>query len=228
MWAVLPVKDLADAKQRLADVLSPVERGDLFRAMAEDVLATLSNVAGLDGIAVVSRDPFVAALARDYGARLIGEDENCGQTAAVTAAAATLAAEGVDGLLTVPGDVPLATRLEIEEVLARHGAAPAMTIVPSRDARGSNCIACSPPDAIDFRFGDGSFRRHLQAARRRGITPRVIRAPGLGLDVDTRADLERLMDRPADTRAHRYLDATRIAGRLRGRQCDASARAAHA
>lgn len=228
MWAVLPVKDLVGAKQRLASVLSPLERRNLFRAMVEDVLATLSNVAGLDGIAVVSRDPVVATLAQAYGARLIEEHENGGQTAAVTAAAARLAAEGVDGLLAVPGDVPLATPLEIVEVLARHGAAPAMTIVPARDQQGSNCIACSPPDAIGFRFGDGSFRRHLQAARRRGISARVIHAPGLGLDIDTPADLELLLSRPGNTRAHRYLDVGGIAARLQGRQCDASARAPQA
>lgn len=217
MWAVLPIKNLDAAKQRLASVLSPAERRVLVRAMLEDVLATLSHVAALDGIAVVSRDPVAAGLARSYGARLMGEAENRGQTAAVSMAAVRLAAEGVDGIIMVPGDVPLATPAELGKVLAIHGPARAMTIMPARDEHGSNCVACSPPDCIPFRFGDGSFLAHLEAARCQGITPRVLHLPGLGLDIDTPADLEVLLDRPGDTRTRAYLAESGIRTRLRER-----------
>ena len=211
IWAVLPVKTLGNAKQRLGGVLGPHQRLALFGAMLEDVLGALSQARGLAGIAVVSRDPEVAALARRHGARLIVEGDDRGQSAAVTAAAKTLAAEGVTGIITVPGDVPLVTPGDIEAVLASHGAAPAMTIVPARDEQGSNCIACSPPDAVAFSFGDGSFERHLDAARRQGIEPRVVRRATLGLDIDSPADLAVLMERPGDTAAQRYLARNRIA-----------------
>ena len=214
MWAVLPVKTLTNAKQRLASALSPGERRELFRVMVEDVLSVLSRVAGLEGIAVVSRDAEVAALAQHHGARLIVEPADRGHTAAVTAGARRLAAEGVNSMVTVPGDVPLVTPSDIEAVVASHGAAPAMTIVPSRDKLGSNCIACSPPDAVGFAFGDGSFERHLAAARRCGIEPRVLSRPRLAVDIDTPADLALLLETPADTRAHRYLAQSGIATRL--------------
>ncbi len=220
MWAILPVKNLDAAKQRLVDVLSPAERRLLLRAMLEDVLATLSHVATLDGVAVVSRDPVAASLARSYGALLMMEAENRGQSAAVSMAAVRLAAEGVDGMITVPADVPLATPAEIGEVLAVHGPALALTIVPARDENGSNCVACSPTDCIPFRFGDGSFSAHLEEARCQGITPRVLHLPGLGLDVDTPADLGVLLDRPGDTRTHAYLAESGIARRLGKRGCD--------
>ena len=64
MWAVLPAKDLVDAKSRLADALSPAERRLLFRTMYEDVLVALSETASLDGIAVVTRDQEAGAVAR--------------------------------------------------------------------------------------------------------------------------------------------------------------------
>ena len=222
MWAILPVKNLDAAKQRLVDVLSPAERRLLLRAMLEDVLATLSHVATLDGVAVVSRDPVAASLARSYGALLMMEAENRGQSAAVSMAAVRLAAEGVDGMITVPADVPLATPAEIGKVLAVHGPALALTIVPARDENGSNCVACSPTDCIPFRFGDGSFSAHLEEARCQGITPRVLHLPGLGLDVDTPADLGVLLDRPGDTRTHAYLAESGIARRL-GSGCDGGA-----
>ncbi len=214
MWAVLPVKDFATAKQRLAEILNPMERRRLFRVMLEDTLAALSGVAALEGIMVVTRDHEAAALARRHGARALAEAENRGQTTAVAAAAAALTADGADGMVAVPADVPLATPAEIGQVLAAHGAAPAMTIVPARDLRGSNCVACSPPQAVPLRFGDDSFHPHLAAGRRRGIRPRVLKLPGLGLDIDTPADLAALLERQASTQTHAYLVESGISTRI--------------
>ena len=168
MWAVLPVKTLGQStKQRLESALDPVERQALFRAMVGDVFDALSAVKGLAGIAVVTRDNDVADLARRHGARVIIQGRDGGQTAAVKAAADTLAAEGVDAMITLPGDVPLVTAADIEAVIFHHrGKGPAITIVPARDEMGSNCIVCSPPDVMNFSFGDNSFVRHLATARR--------------------------------------------------------------
>ncbi len=214
MWAVLPAKDFADAKQRLAGVLDASERRDLFRAMFEDVLASLSAVAALDGVLVVTRDKTAAALAMAHGAEVLEEAENRGQTAAVEAGARRLADQGVAGIMTIPGDVPLAPPAEIAQVLAAHGAAPAMTIVPALDSRGSNCIACSPPGLISFRFGNDSFKPHLGAAAEKGVTPTILRLPGLGLDIDRPDDLAALLDAPGASRAQRWLRDNGIADRL--------------
>jgi 2-phospho-L-lactate/phosphoenolpyruvate guanylyltransferase len=221
MWAVLPAKDLVDAKQRLAGALSPAERRLLFRTMYEDVLTAASQATALDGILVVTRDPEAAAVARAYGARLIEEAENQGQTAAIERAAAALKASGARGMVTVPGDTPLITAAEIDAVLAAHDAAPAMTIVPAHDRRGSNCIAVSPPGLIPFSFGNDSFQPHLAAARERGIEPRIIDLPGIALDIDMPDDLRMLIERGGATRTHAYLESNGIAARL----CDEPRRA---
>ena len=75
IWAVVPVKDLQGAKQRLAEVLSAKERQELFAAMLEDVLCALAASAGLTGILVVTRDPLGQRLAARYGARVLVEEE---------------------------------------------------------------------------------------------------------------------------------------------------------
>ena len=217
MWAVLPVKTLGDStKQRLDSVLEPAERRALFGAMVGDVLDALTATAGLAGIAVVTGDDDVAALARRHGARVIHQDRDGGQSAAVTAAAETLAAEGVDTMITLPGDVPLVTPADIEAVIAGHGATPAITIVPARDAMGSNCVICSPPDAMKFSFGDNSFVKHLATARGLGMEPRIVENQRLGLDIDSPADLAVLLERAGPTAAQRYLADSGIAARLNG------------
>lgn len=214
MWAVLPAKDFIDAKQRLAPVLTPAQRNALFRAMLEDMLAMLASVRGLDGVVVVTREAGAAARARMHGMHVLQEAENRGQSAAVAAAAAMLAKEGADGIITVPGDAPLATAEEIEQVLAAHRKAPAMTIVPSHDRRGSNCIAVSPPGLIDFHFGHNSFQPHLAEALKANVEPTVLDLPGLALDIDTPDDLQAMLRQPMPTHTHTLLARSGIADTL--------------
>ena len=136
MWAVVPVKDLAGAKARLAPLLRADERRGLFRAMLRDVLAALADTPSLDGIALITRDPEAQALARRFGAEIISEDQNSGQTEAVAHGISQLMARGVADVMQVPGDVPLATAVEFEQVIAAHLPAPAMTIVPGARPAG--------------------------------------------------------------------------------------------
>ena len=214
MWAVVPVKDMGGVKQRLASALRPEERRDLYRAMLRDTLSALRAAHGLDGVALLTRDGEAIELARRFDLRVIEEPENRGHTAAVARAARVLSADRAQGLLQVPGDLPLVTAAEIETVLAAHGTAPAFTIVASRDQMGSNCVVCSPPDVIPLRFGDDSFHPHLATARARGLEPRVLELPGIGLDIDTPEDLMELARHSGATQSQRYLRESGIAARL--------------
>ena len=203
--AVVPVKDLDGAKQRLAGVLDQPARTALFRVMLEDVLDALAGATSLAAIVLVTRDEEAMALAKRYGARCLIEPANRGHTAAVEFAAAALARQGAGALLQVPGDIPCVTPEEIEAVIAAHAPAPAVTIAPSRDHGGSNAVLCSPPDVFPFRFGVDSFCPHLAAARAIGIEPTVVERAGIGLDIDTPDDLEAFVASPSNTRAYRLL-----------------------
>lgn len=193
--AVMPVKQLADAKQRLAGLLDVGERQRLFSAMVRDVLTALEACLGIDRLIVVSSDAEVADLAREYGAEVWPEPDDPGMNQAVTAAAAKLAAEGLNTMLFVPGDIPLVTADELDTVLEGFGQSREgeFLIVPAADLGGSNCVVCSPPDCMSFAFGVDSFRKHLGIARDHGLTPVVTRLPGIGLDIDTPEDLKDLL-----------------------------------
>src|SRR5271169_546863 len=216
VWAVVPVKELAGAKQRLSSCLSPEERRALATIMLEDVLDALSAVRELAGMFVVTIDPVATSLAARYGARVVTEAAREGHTRAVAAAARLLAREGRAGMMTMPGDIPRLSSAEIAVTLAAHGAAPAFTIVPAHDELGSNTIICSPPDAVPLRFGDNSFYPHLDAARSRGIEPLIIRQPGIGMDIDHPVDLVAFlrMSPTVRTRTLAFLEQSGIAGRL--------------
>jgi len=216
IWAVVPVKEFAGAKQRLSSCMSPEERRALATVMFEDVLEALSAVRELAGLIVVTVDPVAASLAARHGARVVAEGAREGHTGAVTAAARLLIREGRAGMMTMPGDIPRATPGEIAAALAAHGAAPSFTIVPAHDDLGSNAIVMSPPDAVPLRFGDNSFYPHLDAARGQGIDPVVVRCAGIAMDVDNPADLVMLMKMapPAPTRTLAFLEQSGVAARL--------------
>jgi 2-phospho-L-lactate guanylyltransferase len=205
IWAVVPVKGGAGAKQRLGDAVAPDLRRRLALAMAEDVLAALAAAPGLRGVIVVTADAAARALAERYGARVLTEGAEAGQTGAVAAAARALAREGRGAMLTIPGDVPLITPDEVARVLAAHDRVPDFVIAPAHDERGSNAILCAPPEAVPLTFGNDSFRPHLAAARRAGLEPKILRLPGIGLDIDNPADLAAFMKIASHTRARAVL-----------------------
>lgn len=210
-WAVVPVKDTADAKQRLAAAVPPRLRQGLALAMLEDVLSALAAAAGLAGRLVVTNDPAAMRLAARYGAACSAEGAGDGHTGAVMTAACRLAADGSAGILTLPGDVPLVTATEIAALLAAHRPAPSFTIAPSHDEMGSNAVLMSPPDAVPLRFGDNSFFPHLRAAEARGIQPTVLHLPGVALDIDNPADLAHFAALGSRTRAGLWLADNRAA-----------------
>jgi 2-phospho-L-lactate guanylyltransferase len=188
IWAAVPVKEFAGAKQRLASLLTPERRQALAAAMLEDVLAALVN-APLAGIMVNTVDPIAGELACRYGARVVTEGARDGHTGAVMAMARILDAEGRAGMLTVPGDIPRVTAAEIAAIIEARRPSPSVTIVPAHDERGSNAVLCLPPTVMQLRFGDDSFLPHLAAARALGIEPTIVKLPGIGLDIDQPQDL---------------------------------------
>ena len=218
--AVIPIKQLADAKQRLSGLLTGEERTRLFRAMVQDVLVAVEVCPLIDEILIVTSDEEVAELARSFGASVMPEPKRPGLIAAVTEAANALTERGDTNLVFLPGDIPLVTPEELEVVLDGFGrnADAELIIVPAEDLGGSNCVACSPPDCMEFGFGEDSFRRHLRLAESRGIVPTVTRLPGIGLDVDTPSDLTRLArimcNNEQDKATFRYLLESEIVERL--------------
>jgi 2-phospho-L-lactate/phosphoenolpyruvate guanylyltransferase len=198
IWALIPIKRMSAAKQRLASVLSAEERAALMTAMATDVLRTVSAVRGLAGVLVVAGDETGLRIARGVGADAIEDRLSDTQSAAVTLGVSHLAARNAAAVLVLPADIPMATAAEIALVAEYAAAASrqhnrAVTLVPSRDGDGSNALAVSPISALTFCFGPDSRRRHLAAAEEAGLAVRELSLPGIGLDIDGPDDLRELL-----------------------------------
>ena len=212
MWAVVPVKCLAEAKQRLAGLLTPDQRYGLSRAMLQDVLTTLSRSADLAGVTLVSPDPGVESLAASFDCEYLSEADLgvAGLNAAMDAAVARLAATGIDDVMIVHGDLPMFDSEELSSLLRAHvsSAEATVTIVTDRHGIGSNCVIVGPVSRLKFCFGHDSLRRHVAQAREKGMIARVERLPGASLDIDTPDDLRQLLavtDLKRAQHTHRYI-----------------------
>jgi 2-phospho-L-lactate guanylyltransferase len=187
IWAVVPVKRLGLAKQRLAPVLSRSERAELARTMLHDVLTTLCATPQLAGIIVVSGDPAVAKLATLFDARVVGDVMESGVNAAVLQGLRTRDLSSA-GVLVIPADVPFATAADLQAVIAHLGHFP-VVLVPALSDGGTNTLAMRRPDLIVPSFGDDSFARHQALARDAGLGCGIVRSEGLGRDIDYPSDL---------------------------------------
>lgn len=190
-WALVPVKQLTEAKSRLAPFLSAAQREDLQCAMLADVLAALTRSIALEGVMVVTRDAAMAAFARERGAVIVDEPDGCaGLNVAVNAGIARLAERGAARALVVPADVPLVEVADIDRIVNLSRQLQLTLVVPSHDLGGTNGLLVHLNAPPEIAFGPDSFHRHLYS--KRGRLPMGMAVDSFAWDVDTPSDLAAL------------------------------------
>jgi len=186
--AVLPVKRLYAAKQRLAAGLGGEQRRTLAEAMVADVLEAIGAARTVERTIVVTGDPVAQELAAAAGAEVVPDPEDAGHVEAARAGIARAELEGAGCVVLLPGDCPLLDPRELDRLLTgvpeRY-----VGIVPDRHGTGTNALVLSPPAAIVPAFGEGSCARHVALAREARIPFEVEELASLGLDLDTPADV---------------------------------------
>lgn len=184
IWAVVPVKPLANAKSRLSSVLNDDQRAQLVLAMLDHTLAVLSATYGLAGKLVVSAEERILEVAVARGAYPLPEKEASGLNRSVWRASLEVMRRGGSGMLVVPIDLPLLNPASLDQVLQAAIRPPVVVIVPDQHRHGTNILLTLPPDIIRYRFGSHSFQKHQEAARQAGAKRFIIYSERLGLDVD--------------------------------------------
>jgi 2-phospho-L-lactate guanylyltransferase len=189
---LLPIKDLRQAKQRLAPFLSPEERFGLAQAMLADTIRAVRGVRHADKIFVVTNYPPAMQAAKENCWELLREEQQISESFSVDAASRHCGSCGITALLRLPLDIPLVQASDIDELLALECAAPALVIVPSRDGTGTNAILRTPPTLFPSHFGNGSFAKHCAEAQHARAQIFIRRNARLEMDVDDEADLRAL------------------------------------
>jgi 2-phospho-L-lactate guanylyltransferase len=199
-FAILPVKRFGIAKVRLGDELSGGTRRALAEAMVTDVLMALRRTAAVAEVLLVTSEPAAEAIGRGYGANVLVDDREAGQTAAVLIGIAYAIEEGAPRVLLVPGDTPALDPGELQALLDRPATGRSVVVVPDRHGTGTNALLLTPPDVIVPVFGPDSRALHEKAAADAGVPCTVEDVATLALDVDTAEDLAELRTALANRR----------------------------
>lgn len=197
---VIPVKDAAVGKSRLASALAGVEFGagvgsahradreTIGRALARDTLRAACLTVGPARVVLVTADEVIAAEFRDHGVTTV-RDAGVGLNAAVTLGLARTPPGGRVAVLL--GDLPALTPADLGHALeaaSAHG----QSFVPDADGSGTVLRASSggPVGHFTPRFGPGSAARHAAD----GAARLELDLPRLRTDVDDLRSLVRVLE----------------------------------
>ena len=215
---LLPIKNLRNAKQRLAGILSPQERFALVQAMLDDTIRAVRRVRGAAKILMVTNYEPVIELAAKNGWEFLREENQISESASVDFASRLCAERGVTALLRLPLDLPLVQPSDIDDLLLTPCTPPAVVMVSSRDGTGTNAILRTPPTLFPSHFGPHSFVKHRKEAEQLGAEVIVRRNLRLEMDVDDESDVRALLQCDlSGTATGCWLERSGVAARFRAR-----------
>ena len=194
--AIVPAKELRQAKRRLATLLGDEERRELSLCMLRDVTTALASARRVDRTVVVSPDATVLSVAEETGCEPAREPAPTGGlNASLNRIMQSRSLALASTVLVLPTDLPAVLPDEIDDVLEALPAERGVVICPSQSG-GTNAIAVRPPQALPFCFGDASFDAHRREAASRKLPTRVMELPSLTLDIDDPQDIADLVASP--------------------------------
>lgn len=182
---LIPVKSPDAAKTRLSLLLGSEERALLQRAMLEDMICELQHARLVSTVTLYGPTKPTATLARRHGISFVPQSPLVnGLNEAVADGSRSLAANGADLILVLPGDLPMITSEDVDIAIGMAMQSEKRVVVPDRWRRGTNGLAFAANRFPDFRFGVDSFQAHLS---QEDMQPMFL--PALAVDIDTPDDL---------------------------------------
>ena len=185
-WSVLlPVKVLAQAKSRLAELAGP-RRGELALALACDTVSAVLRTAQAARAVVITDDQVAATALRELGSLVIPDEPRAGLNAALRHGAAFATARWPGcGTAALSADLPALRPAELMRALHAAAAWPTAFVA---DAAGDGTTLYTAAPGAAFRPGFGLASRARHAADG-AAELELADIPGLRRDVDTPADL---------------------------------------
>ena len=223
VFVIVPVKMLDDAKSRLSSLLAGDERKQFCLKMLEDVLRTLKSTKQPHETVVVSKDPIMSKIAKNFDAEYLKERKT-GLNKTVSEAVDWCVERGAASVLVLPADIPLVVPTDLNRMFTL-GEKASMVISPSRDEKGTNALLLTPPKVTPTFYGRHSFQRHIKEASKLKIGFRTYRSPRIALDIDTVEDLTYLISlKPNETSSYKALEKIGVPIKLEKILIDQSSR----
>ena len=201
--AVIPLRGLADGKQRLSGFLPDPVRRALILALAGHVADAVRDSGAVAATVIVSPETAILRWAKERGLIALRQT-NTGLNAGLWSATNWARERHFDALLALHADLPLLTpdhvcalvRMLGSPTASMDGAdSPGGTVVVAGDrhAHGTTGLAMQPLGVLPFHFGEQSYTRHLIAGETHHLRTIPYQSREVGFDLDTPRDLRDLL-----------------------------------
>lgn len=204
IYGIIPVSRFKECKTRLSPFLNEEERENLLKVMLKDVTESVAKY--VDNIIIISADDDVLNYGKSLNLKTLKETENSNLNKALKQAMDYCKSKAKK-VIILPSDVPLIGKTNIK-MLIDSSKSLDFIIVPSKGG-GTNAIIMKP-GAIRTKFGDFSYKEHVNAADRKNLNPQVHDSFFMALDVNTTEDLGEIMVHGENTNTRKYLKELKI------------------
>lgn len=191
VWALIPLKDFASAKTRLASTLSAESRRSLALAMALDVANALVHSNAVARVIMVSDIPDLEQLMGIEGVGHFDTRSAQGLNEDLEVAAAWAGTQGATHVLIAHADLPRLTPRAIDYfILAAEDLSECrVRAAACKQGSGTNLLLAPLPLPLPLVFGKNSLARFCQTAAAAHVAIDVINDSSLAADVDDPDDL---------------------------------------
>lgn len=204
IYGIIPVSRFKECKTRLSPFLNEEERENLLKVMLKDVTESVAKY--VDNIIIISADDDVLNYGKSLNLKTLKENEKSNLNKALKQAMDYCKSKAKK-VIILPSDVPLIGKTNIK-MLIDSSKSLDFIIVPSKGG-GTNAIIMKP-GAIRTKFGDFSYKEHVNAADRKNLNPQVHDSFFMALDVNTTEDLGEIMVHGENTNTRKYLKELKI------------------
>ena len=187
------MKPFEYGKSRLASLISDEERYRLNRALLTQTLSVISKCNFNQHVIVISKGQEALTIAQANNFECLQEYPPFGLNRSLRKVVKALNLKQASSITVIPADLPLLGVEELNFLFELRNTKEGMIIVPDRHHVGTNILSLKPMNAIPFKYGRASFSKHVQLAKMAEIACYIHDSSFLGLDLDTKQDLQVLM-----------------------------------
>lgn len=170
--------------------LSDEETEKIVENMLRHVLTEVSKSQMSDASFLITKDEEAISLAKQIGVETIEEKDQINESTSVDLATKILIGRGATSVLRIPGDLPLLTYNDIDNVFRESIETNSCILVPSKSGKGTNALLRKPPDIIKSCFGEDSLRKHKKEFDKKQVQYKIIKNKNIELDLDCLEDLQ--------------------------------------
>lgn len=183
-WTVfVPLRSTLNGKRRLA--LPAPLRQRLALSMAQDTVHAALTASAVAQVIIVLETAADAAAFKGLAAVHVHQTDVAGLNEAIADGVKDWNTTHLDRIAVLPADLPSLTGTALDEALRQ--ARDPLSVVPDADGTGTTLLAARARDALELRYGPGSFALHRAAG---AVEIEVPAASGLRRDVDRVVDLD--------------------------------------